>query len=354
MALPLIKNMVGMTVTSVASAGLGTITLNAADTGYRSFATAYGANANVDIRIEEGTAWEIARDCTYTNSGTTVTRGTFGDSSTGSAVAFTSAAKVYVIDDANRLNTSNAASAGAISGFEMSYSSTTAFVIAAGRCAINGVMQTLAGATLTSGSTMKNLNNATVTLGASKGYHVYAWNNAGTMQFAVQDWSDATYGGTPTYDADNDYYKAAYATVGTAARRIGKILTNASSQISVFYQVTAGRVRSTHFNVADFTILSSGASATYASIGTLTPFITSDESEVFFVTPISPTGTGVTASAVLSENSGTWGTFIARWYTGSTLAHYFGLMWRTNTGNFQYLVSNSTLTIVLGGIREVI
>jgi hypothetical protein len=94
-------NRVKMTVTSVASSGTGDITLNAASTGFRSFATAYGANATVDILITEGTAWEIARNCTYTHSGTTVNRGTLENSSTGSAVAFTSAAVVSVIATAS-------------------------------------------------------------------------------------------------------------------------------------------------------------------------------------------------------------------------------------------------------------
>ncbi len=90
-------NRVKMTVTSVASSGTGDITLNAASSGFRSFATAYGANATVDILITEGTAWEIARNCTYTHSGTTVSRGTLENSSTGSAVAFTADAVVSVI-----------------------------------------------------------------------------------------------------------------------------------------------------------------------------------------------------------------------------------------------------------------
>src|SRR5574343_1419541 len=89
------RNRVQMTVSG--TPGTGTITLNAASSGYQSFATAYGGNATVDILIEEGAAWEVARDCTYTNSGTTVTRGTLEASSTGSAVSFTSAAVVSVI-----------------------------------------------------------------------------------------------------------------------------------------------------------------------------------------------------------------------------------------------------------------
>lgn len=98
------KNRVKMTVSG--TPGTGTITLNAASSGYQSFATAYGGNATVDILIVEGTAWEVARDCTYTNSGTTVTRGTLEASSTGSAVSFTSAAvvaEVMTADLGNRL-----------------------------------------------------------------------------------------------------------------------------------------------------------------------------------------------------------------------------------------------------------
>ena len=92
-------NRVQMTVSG--TPGTGTITLNAASSGYRSFATAYGANATVDVLITEGTAWEVARDCTYTHSGTTLGRGTLENSSTGSAVSFTSAAVVSVIATAH-------------------------------------------------------------------------------------------------------------------------------------------------------------------------------------------------------------------------------------------------------------
>jgi len=105
MPIPSLKNRVGNAVSG--TPGTGTITLAGAETGYQSFATAFGANANVDILIEEGGAWEIARDCTYTHSGTTVTRGTIEASSTGSAVSFTSAAKVYEIETAERIRRHN-------------------------------------------------------------------------------------------------------------------------------------------------------------------------------------------------------------------------------------------------------
>ena len=94
------KNRVKMTVSG--TPGTGTITLSAASSGYQSLATAYGANATVDVLITEGTAWEVARDCAYTHSGTTLSRGTLEESSTGSAVSFTSAAVVSVIATADR------------------------------------------------------------------------------------------------------------------------------------------------------------------------------------------------------------------------------------------------------------
>lgn len=80
-------------VSAVASSGTGTITLSGTGqavgdgTTGRTFASAVGANAEVTIRIIEGSAWEEC-DSTYTHSGTTLSRGTLRASSTGSRVAF--------------------------------------------------------------------------------------------------------------------------------------------------------------------------------------------------------------------------------------------------------------------------
>ena len=87
-------NMVKMTT---ATTGTGTITLGSASSGFQSFADAYGANATVDVLIADGTAWEVARNCTYTHSGTTLTRGTLEDSSTGSALNLSGSATVSVV-----------------------------------------------------------------------------------------------------------------------------------------------------------------------------------------------------------------------------------------------------------------
>lgn len=104
MAIPTHKDRVGMSVSSVAGGGTGAFTLNAALSGFRSFATAYGADATLDYLAKEGTAWEVAHSATYTHSGTTLSRGTLVASSTGAAVSFTSAAEVYVTASAHRGN----------------------------------------------------------------------------------------------------------------------------------------------------------------------------------------------------------------------------------------------------------
>jgi hypothetical protein len=76
--------------------GTGTVTLGAAAAGFK----ALGASQNAQtfsVLFSEGSAWEIATGCTYTHSGTTLTRGTLEDSSTGSRISLTSAAVARVI-----------------------------------------------------------------------------------------------------------------------------------------------------------------------------------------------------------------------------------------------------------------
>jgi hypothetical protein len=90
------KNRVKMTVSG--TPGAGTVTLGSASTAYQSFASAYGANATVDVLYTDaGNAWGIERDCSYVHSGTTLGRGTYEASSTGSNLSLTSAAVVSVI-----------------------------------------------------------------------------------------------------------------------------------------------------------------------------------------------------------------------------------------------------------------
>lgn len=98
--MPTHKNRVKMSVSG--TPGTGAITLGSAPSGYQSLASAYGGNATIDVLIADGTAWEVARGCTYTHIGTTLTRGTLEESSTGSVLSLTSSAVVSEILTAAR------------------------------------------------------------------------------------------------------------------------------------------------------------------------------------------------------------------------------------------------------------
>jgi len=86
-----------MTVSAVASSGTGAFTLSAAATGFDAFTTASPTglgNADTSTFLAvEGNAWELFIG-TYTSSGTSLARTTRIDSSTGSAVTFTTAAVI--------------------------------------------------------------------------------------------------------------------------------------------------------------------------------------------------------------------------------------------------------------------
>lgn len=88
------KNFLKTTISAVASAGLGAFTVSTASSGYRTFGSGDDGKTFDGVTIKEGTAWEVRDGCVYTHSGTSLSRGTLQDSSTGSAIAFTSAAVV--------------------------------------------------------------------------------------------------------------------------------------------------------------------------------------------------------------------------------------------------------------------
>lgn len=75
----------------------GNFTVSAADTGAVRVPGAAHDGAVCRLFIREGSAFEIRSGAIYTHSGTSMSRGTLEDSSTGSAISFTSAAIVTVI-----------------------------------------------------------------------------------------------------------------------------------------------------------------------------------------------------------------------------------------------------------------
>lgn len=87
--------------------GTGAITLGGASSGYQTFAAGFDDKpAVVGYAIEDGTAWEVGKG-TLNSTGTTLTRDTLRDSSTGSFLNLTSSAVVFctpsseLIDNAN-------------------------------------------------------------------------------------------------------------------------------------------------------------------------------------------------------------------------------------------------------------
>lgn len=89
--MPVFKDRIKDTTTTT---GTGTLTLaNAAPTGFRTFGTAYGADASVYYTIDGGSEWEVGLG-TYTHSGTTLSRTTvIASSNAGSAVNFSAGTK---------------------------------------------------------------------------------------------------------------------------------------------------------------------------------------------------------------------------------------------------------------------
>lgn len=85
------RNRLKTSVSAVASSGLGAFTISTAASGFRTFTAADDGLTFDGIVGVEGTAWEVRNGCVYTHSGTSLSRGTLVDSSTGSAIAFTSA-----------------------------------------------------------------------------------------------------------------------------------------------------------------------------------------------------------------------------------------------------------------------
>lgn len=207
------KNRVKMTVSG--TPGTGTVTLNAASSGYQSFATAYGANATVDMLFEDGTAWEVARNCTYTHSGTTVTRGTLEESSTGSAISLSSAATASVIATAGNGNLIEALLQGVTPGGRLTLSTgvpvTTSDVT--GATSIYYTPYVHNNVVLWDGADWcpKTFTETTLALGTltnAKPYDVFGYLSSGALVLESLAWTNDTTRATAVTLQDGRYCKS--------------------------------------------------------------------------------------------------------------------------------------------------
>lgn len=323
---------------STATTGTGTITLGSALSGYKALAA--GADTKtVHYSIKDGTAWETGYG-TYTHSGTTLTR-TLVDSSTGSLLSLSGSGVEVYLDLTSRVaNRSAMASSGHISGGMLAYSTTTAITVSACKVAINGrILETTSTTTLTSGSTMKDIADTTVTIGASKCYFVYAYDNSGTLAFRVEERDGTGDGADPTFDDDLNYWVAP--STGAAARRIGKFWTNGSSQVINFK--ASGRARNRGYHLMFYgavLLVNAGTATTYTSV-TITPYLTADD-EMLIVQ-----GTAILSGAganyfYMSFDSGTTDGMQFGIGAGATNNTFLSpLMEVPNTGTLHYKMATS-------------
>ena len=352
MPTPSYKNRIGI---ASATTGTGTQTLGAAESGYQAFA-AGDDGKSFDVVIEDGAAWEVARECLYTHSGPTLTRGTLEASSTGSVLSLTGSQKVYVTRSAFREQQSTMAARGHIEGGLLAYSSTTAITVSACDININGkLLETTGTTTLTSASTMKDLANSTVTIGASKCYFIYAYDNAGTLEFSVQERTGSGNGADPTWDADLDYWKSTG--VGAIARRVGKFWTNASSQIIKNHYSGRGRVRRFSLSSGDaygIRLVDGGAATTFTAL-TMTPYVTADDEQIR-IQPGPYSTSATTADLYFSVDGGTSICAGSRAYSATAFAQFNMGSLLPNTGTLHYRgnISSDRASIGLAGVEYMV
>lgn len=248
------KNRVQMSVSG--TPGTGTITLGSAASGYQSFSAAHGANATVDVLITDGTAWEVARGCTYTHSGTTLSRGTLEASSTGSAISLTSAAVVSQIATAAWGNETEVHRQTYIVGLLVTKNSGgNTLDISVGACydPSSGKVISYAGATGVSAGS----------LGASQWNQVYIYDSSGTATIEVVNNAappSTTYAGTARQGGTNSNRRwiGAFLTTAASAIYAQDVAEGPAGQIAVTYLATT--------TATPFRCLSAGTQTTYTAV----------------------------------------------------------------------------------------
>ncbi len=322
-------------------------------TGFQTFVAALAdGDTCLYVASDASGNWETGLG-TWTEASDELARTTIlASSNSGSAETFSGDVTVAITQPARDVQSAALDSRGLIRGLDITYSSTTAIAVAAGTAAINGKILTYAGATLTSGSTMKDIANSTVTIGASKCYFVFLYDNAGSAEIRIEERDGTGDGADPTFDTDLDYWKAA--STGGAARRIGKFWTDASSLIIKFWFGYFGRRTVCNVeNVAGLLLLSGGTSTSYANI-TTTPYMTADDESIKVGLAITrSSGTSTCVANISIDNGSTYVAAIATNAPSGASEVRLRPVTIPYRGDLDYVVSGTAaaLTIILLGFE---
>lgn len=267
--------------------GTGTLTLAGAVTGYQTFASVGNGNTTpmavweVDANGNPSGAWEVANTCTYTAAGTTLTRGTFLASSTGSAINFGAGTKrVAQSLPAAILQGLVYGSQTAISGLELQWVSTTAVDITTGSAYVQSVEKIV--------QVPATISLTGLSLGNSAWGYVYL--------------IDATTAECNTTAPAAPYAGNARSKTGDTSRRfLGTVRTDSSGNIYQFRHVTTtGLIRylAQALDAAPFRILSNGSATTATAVSAAAVIPPQSRTGLFWLQRV----TTVASAAVFASN----------------------------------------------------
>jgi hypothetical protein len=196
------------------------IVVGSAVSGYQSFASVGDGNLTpmawweVDGNGNPNGVWEVCEQCTYTAAGTSISRGTFVSSSTGSAITSSSANKrVAQSLPSSIINGLMIASKTHIAGLELSWVSASAINISVGSAYIPSINRII--------EVTSTINLTSLSLGNSVYGYVYLLAN-GTAE-CVTTAPAAPYSGFARAKGSD-----------TSRRFLGTLLTNSSGNIIQF------------------------------------------------------------------------------------------------------------------------
>lgn len=206
------KDRVQQTVSAVASSGTGAFTLSTASSGYQALVAGDDAKTGYFVATE-GTAWESFWG-TYTSSGTSLARTTRIDSSTGSAITFTTAAIVFLDLTAQAAQMMFTATQGQTPGGRLTLTTavpvTTANVIDVTTIYytpyLNNVINLWDGAKWVP-TIFAEVSLALGTLSSATPYDVFGFLNAGALNTELLAWTNTTTRATTVTLQDGRYCK---------------------------------------------------------------------------------------------------------------------------------------------------